>query len=259
MKSSILQTNTNIVTSALTFLPRELMLLVMDLMNLGSVFSLSRVCKSLLIVGHKMYKTFPDIHNILIDTIRNNHSDLFKWLTPDTNLTLPRAVREYHEQAAHSGSLEILKYLQTQTQFRGGNECFWSAWSCYYAAQNDHLEILKYLHENGCRWDTCVCAYAVENGHFEILKYLHENGCPWSNHICCYAAENGHLEILRYLHENGCPLNSNTCYYAITSGHLEILKYLHENGCHPDERCCVYAAENGHLEILNYLYENGYH
>ena len=229
MKSSILQTNTNIVTSALTFLPRELMLLVMDLMNLGSVFSLSRVCKSLLIVGHKMYKTFPDIHNILIDTIRNNHSDLFKWLTPDTNLTLPRAVREYHEQAAHSGSLEILKYLQTQTQFRGGNECFWSAWSCYYAAQNDHLEILKYLHENGYPWNIDACYHAAMKGHLDILKYLHENGCRWDTCVCAYAVENGHFEILKYLHENGCPCDENISNYAVCNDQYEILDYLRKN------------------------------
>jgi len=44
-----------------------------------------------------------------------------------------------------------------------------------------HLEVLKYLHENGCPWDEEGCVYASRNGHIEVLKYLHENGCPWDN------------------------------------------------------------------------------
>ena len=30
----------------------------------------------------------------------------------------------------------------------------------------------------GCPWDKWTCRAAAENGHLECLKYAHENGCP---------------------------------------------------------------------------------
>lgn len=43
-----------------------------------------------------------------------------------------------------------------------------------------------------------ACLY----GHIEIVKYLHENGCPWGEEAVAYAAHNGHLEIVKYLRDN---------------------------------------------------------
>ena len=48
-------------------------------------------------------------------------------------------------------------------------------YACNNAAKYGHLEVLKYLHENGC-----PCTEAARNGKLNCLKYLHENGCPWS-------------------------------------------------------------------------------
>ena len=59
--------------------------------------------------------------------------------------------------------------------------------------------------ENGCPWNEETCFYAAENGHLECLKYAHENGCRWDKRTCSNAAENGHLECLKYAYENGCP------------------------------------------------------
>ena len=78
-----------------------------------------------------------------------------------------------------------------------------SEWTCIYAAQNGHLEVLKWARENGCPWDEDTCVYAAENGHLEVLKWARENGCPWNEWICVYAAEKGHLEVLKWARENG--------------------------------------------------------
>jgi len=59
-------------------------------------------------------------------------------------------------------------------------------------------------------WNEMCCEYASANGHLEVLKYLHENGCSWKEKSwkCCeFASFYGHLEVLKYLHQNGCPLN----------------------------------------------------
>jgi len=57
------------------------------------------------------------------------------------------------------------------------------------------------LHENECIWDKETCSSAAENGHLDCLKYLHENGCPWSKETCLIAAKNGHFECLNYILE----------------------------------------------------------
>ena len=43
---------------------------------------------------------------------------------------------------------------------------------------------------------------AAENGHLEVLKYLREEvKAPWDSDTAAWAAENGHLHILEYLVE----------------------------------------------------------
>lgn len=32
-------------------------------------------------------------------------------------------------------------------------------------------------------WDESTCTAAAQNGHLETLKYAHENGCPWDPSI----------------------------------------------------------------------------
>ena len=64
---------------------------------------------------------------------------------------------------------------------------------------NGHLEVLKYLHQNGCPWNEDACLEAAECGHFEILKYLLQNGCPWNEEACLEAAKrNGHLKVVKW-------------------------------------------------------------
>ena len=41
---------------------------------------------------------------------------------------------------------------------------------------------------NGCYWNEDVCIVAAQEGHLEVLKYAHENGCDW-NEMTCAAQE----------------------------------------------------------------------
>ena len=151
---------------------------------------------------------------------------------------------------AESGHLDMLKYLHE-------NGCPWDQQSCQRAAFNGHLDVLKYLHENGCDWNQSVCCAAAIGGHLDVIKYLHLNGCPWDQSAYDCAAMGGHLHVLQYLHENGCPWDHWTCCAAAMGGHIHILKYLHENGWHWDRYVYDYAALYGHLNVVKYLNENG--
>ena len=80
-----------------------------------------------------------------------------------------------------------------------------------------------------------ACANAAENGHLECLKYLREEvKAPWDWRTAAWAAENGHLHILEYLVERKYDqYNEFSCSNAAENGHLDCLKYLHETAKAP--------------------------
>ena len=92
--------------------------------------------------------------------------------------------------AAFCGHLNILELLREQS---GTKEVLFSYDTCNLAARGGHLEVLKYLHENGCPWNEDTCWHAAEGGHLEVLKYAHEKGCPWDENTCSSAAEESQL------------------------------------------------------------------
>ena len=72
------------------------------------------------------------------------------------------------------------------------------------------ISLVKWSKNNGCPWGARTCANAAQNGHLETLKWLRDTAdgkepCPWDEWVCAYAAQNGHLETLKWLRDNGCP------------------------------------------------------
>ena len=61
------------------------------------------------------------------------------------------------------------------------------------AIDGGHLDVLKWLRENGCPWDARSCR-AVAGSTPKIRKWIQESGCPcgehcefmreWSSHFC---------------------------------------------------------------------------
>jgi len=50
----------------------------------------------------------------------------------------------------------------------------------------DMNSLNKSYFENGCPWNEESCEKASYGGHLEVLKYLHENGCrPSLIQQCC--------------------------------------------------------------------------
>ena len=84
--------------------------------------------------------------------------------------------------------------------------------------------MVKYCVANECPIDEWACANAAENGHLEVLKYLREEvKAPWDWSTAAWAAENGHLHILEYLverkydqyDEDACALQPRTATWTV--------------------------------------------
>jgi hypothetical protein len=113
------------------------------------------------------------------------------------------------------------------------------------------------LWENGCAWDPTTTQYAAEEGHLECLKYAHKNLCAWGS-VTNHAAKKGQLLCMEYSHfQIGCHWNITTSANAALGGHLDCLRYLHEHGCEWSSFTCEAAAQYGHIECLKYAHQNG--
>lgn len=106
--------------------------------------------------------------------------------------------------SAENGKLDTLKNIREHGDKWDENPCL-------------------YKDKTGNNWDELTCAYAAKNGHLEVLKYLRENGCPWGDETSRWAAENGHLEVLKYAIQNGCPMDGWTREYVAKNGYLRVL------------------------------------
>ena len=157
------------------------------------------------------------------------------------------------QQVAHTNKLELLKWAREE------KKCKWDKRTIHAAAGQGNLEMIKYCVANECPIDEDACAYAAENGHLECLKYLREEvKAPWDFSTAEWAAENGHLHILEYLVERKYDEYSVcACWYAAKNGHLDCLKYLHETAKAPWDYLAVEKAHaNNHTECLQYLLDN---
>ena len=68
--------------------------------------------------------------------------------------------------------------------------------------------ILEYLVERKYdKYNVIACRNAAENGHLDCLKYLHETAkAPWDEDAIRSAHENNHPDCVQYLLDNNCPL-----------------------------------------------------
>jgi hypothetical protein len=160
---------------------------------------------------------------------------------------------DFCQKVAQTNKLELLKWAREEKR------CKWNEWTIEVAAKKGNLEMVKYCVANECPVDADTCAYAAENGHLEILKYLHEEGkAPWDWETAASAASNGRLHILEYLVERKYDqFDEDACAQAAENGHLDCLKYSRETAKAPwDEDAVREARENNQTECLQYLLDN---
>nr|QBK90488.1 MAG: F-box domain and ankyrin repeat protein [Pithovirus LCPAC103] len=205
--------------------------------------------------------------------ISGNQMETLKWL----------AQREFRMGpgitygAAINGNLEMLIWLEQQLADR---RAMWNSYRLtVHAALHGHLVIVKWLHSEDRIFkihsdeiplESNICRIAAEGDHFEVLKWLHQWGYPLTEACCTNAAAHGNLDMLQWLRANGCDWNLTRCIIvAAERGRLGILKWICEAQDKPfreilkktrgrakldiTERACHEAAIHGHIEILEYL------
>jgi len=156
-------------------------------------------------------------------------------------------------RVADTNKLELLKWAREE------KKCEWDSGTIDAAAYQGNLEMVKYCVANECPIDVRACAFAAQNGHLEVLKYLHEEAeAAWDLRTATWAAENGHLHILEYLVERKYDqFDEYACGLAAENGHLDCLKYLHETAKVPwYEYALEGAHENNQTECVQYLLDN---
>ena len=161
--------------------------------------------------------------------------------------------RYFCYQVAQTNKLELLKWIREE------KKCKWDRNTIYAATYQGNMEMVKYCVANKCPIDFRACAYAALEGHLEILKYLREEGkAPWDYWTANFATKNGHLHILEYLVERKYDqYDEDTCMIAAENGQLDCLKYLHETAKAPWYHWNLYHAHrHNQTECVQYLLDN---
>ncbi|CAL6286328.1 unnamed protein product [Bathycoccus prasinos] len=137
-------------------------------------------------------------------------------------------------EVARTNKLELLKWIREE------KKCEWDAATIKTATDRGNLEMVKYCVANQCPIGEMACARAAENGHLECLKYLREE-------VKAPCAREGHLDCLVYLHETAkAPWDEGALEGAHENNHAECVQYLLDNDC-PIPRGWRY--EDGELHV----------
>eukprot|EP00966_Prymnesium_polylepis_P003053 70189-Prymnesium_polylepis.1 len=130
---------------------------------------------------------------------------------------------------------------------------------CCLAASGGHLDMLKYLIDNGRTMNSRGAFESAASGGVDVLQYvLHHGLCTYDEdqlkNACANAARTGKASVLQFLHEKlNAPLFVNASDAAASEGQMECMKYLIDHGCEWDSETIDYAEKNGHSHMAHYL------
>lgn len=109
-----------------------------------------------------------------------------------------RKVGRKMQTACELGRLDVLRYMEQKDELANKS----NKWMMCYAAKNDKLDVMKWLHDRGygCTYESIH--YAAQNGHLESVKWLYDNKmCGFTECTIFAAIINGHLDVVKYLYQ----------------------------------------------------------
>lgn len=130
----------------------------------------------------------------------------------------------------------------------------------FFAAENNELDTLKYLVENGSGLPDNVCYYAAINNNLPMLKFAVQKGCRRTDDVCHFAAKNNNLPMLKFSVQNGIPLTYSytVCEFAVINDNLDMLRCAVRLGIILVDFVTLqglmtsYAAKNNNLPMVVY-------
>ncbi len=170
----------------------------------------------------------------------------------------------YFKHYIREGYLDLVKYFFKKVE----PECITKNFISNNSIEYGHLDVLKYLHENGFKPDRSSYDLAVSLGHIHILEYLESIGVQTDEGYLETAISKKQLESIKYLHKKGCEFSEENFYDAVSIGDLKIVEYLFNNGCPINIGDDLYnnsndlhtniASRRNNLEVLKFLHKNGF-
>ena len=159
--------------------------------------------------------------------------------------------------AARKGALKNIKWLAKKGFSIRSEHTF------LQAIDNDSLDVLKWLYENGCPISSKISLFA-EKCSIETLEWLkqHQVSIKKSPNLFIGAAIENNSIKMKWLLRSECPLQDSSPSVfsdAAEHGSFEMLKWLYENGCPVDDSIYTMeaAAEHQSLDSLKWLYAIG--
>ena len=126
------------------------------------------------------------------------------------------------------------------------------------AAENGELSLVIFAIQRGADIHSDngnALYYATQEGHIDVVKYLISKGALLEREMLNTAAAEGHIDLVKYFVDQGIPANHEALREAIRNRHDAIIKYLIENGAGITPGT-LRTARNRYPEILSYLREN---
>jgi len=165
------------------------------------------------------YCLLPENHSIL-ETQADEFGDQLPFMYAVKAIT-GAFIDDHLRIAAAHGETQILWHLHQKYGLP------LTRWLPAAAAENGHIECLRFLHNIGCPWDARTCEAAAKGGQLLCLKYAHENRCPWDRSVSSMACLRGHLDCLRYCYEKRTPMNlTSLMCLSIGEGNIACSQYL---------------------------------
>lgn len=127
-------------------------------------------------------------------------------------------VDKFVTAAAKGEFSKVVSYVKKGVTIDGKNQARWTALA--YACKYNHLDIVKYLVENGAKINETVntgstpLAVALLAGYFDVADYLIQHKADINKadimgmSPLMWAVKDGNLKIIQYLVEHGANINA---------------------------------------------------
>ena len=187
----------------------------------------------------------------------NGHIECVKWTCENTNIS--SYMHDYNDSpfrfAARAGQLKCLEFLYEYhiKKFNRSTLDKINSWVSKSAAENGHINCLRYLEKSGYRFDERICEHAAQNKNTDCLEYLYKLGYSLSVLTCQNALDYGSINCLRYAYENGVRPVDIHIEHAAKLGYLECIQYAHSCEMFTKQHICGVMHN---LTVLKWLHES---